>query len=334
MRRIAFFTIILTLFLLGPVFSDEKIKIAIIDLKAEGISETTARTASEMIRTELVNTGFYDIVERAQMNQILQEQGFQQTGCTDQDCAVKLGRLISAHKIMIGTIGYLGGVIVLNVRIVDVEKGLAEYAAMAKALSEASLDETAGDVVSDLAEKISHKRWKSQSRKGAVSSEVYRTSTVNGYSALMPTYLTPLGKFSEILKPGYGLLFGSYFTDYSIGIEIGMWRSDGQKDVAESALFSSWCPVFIYPIAITDWLSFTPLASIGVTMYSVDFKDDDVALKHGSLVFEPLIMAGVSLDAWLAHKYGLNCGARYGMIYETGGPMHFMQFTAGFSYKY
>ncbi len=134
-----------------PVFSqEEKMRIAVLELKAVDISAKTASTVSSMLRTDLVNAGKFIVVERSQMDKILAEQGFQQTGCADTECAVQLGRLVSARKILIGELSSLGKTIMINVRIVDVEKGVTDFAAREKASSVDELDVAVTKITSKL----------------------------------------------------------------------------------------------------------------------------------------------------------------------------------------
>ena len=104
-------------------------RLAVMDFQAKGVSSDIAKNTSELIRAELINSGRYLIIERAQMDQILKEQGIQQTGCTDISCAVQVGQILSANKILIGSIMKIGKNIVISGRIVDVEKGIGEKAA-------------------------------------------------------------------------------------------------------------------------------------------------------------------------------------------------------------
>ena len=107
----------------------ERMRLAILDFEAkEGISKATVTTASEWITTEMINTKHFTVIERTAMNEILQEQAFSTTGCTETSCAVKLGRLLSARKILIGSIAKWRKKIIINGRIIDVEKGVAEFA--------------------------------------------------------------------------------------------------------------------------------------------------------------------------------------------------------------
>tara|TARA_Y100000034_G_C6793825_1_gene355619 strand:- start:84 stop:809 length:726 start_codon:yes stop_codon:yes gene_type:complete len=97
--------------------------IAILDLEGRGISELEAQTLTDRMRSELVNTGAVTIVERSQMQEILEEQGFQQTGCTSDECAVEVGKLLGVQNMVTGSIGKIGSSYTLDVRMFVVETG-------------------------------------------------------------------------------------------------------------------------------------------------------------------------------------------------------------------
>lgn len=106
----------------------EQLLLAVIDFDAKGISRNEARTASDWLRTEIINTGAFKVIERSAMDMILKEQAFSMTGCTDTSCAVRVGKLLSAKKMLIGNIEKWNNRVILNGRIIDVEKGVAEFA--------------------------------------------------------------------------------------------------------------------------------------------------------------------------------------------------------------
>jgi TolB-like protein len=118
---------------------DQKERIAVLDLKTVGFPAEKGRIVSELIRTDLINTNKFTVIERGQMDMIFKEQGFQQAGCTDQECAVKIGKLLAAKKILIGNVMKVGESIVVTSRVVDVEKGVAENSAKISAESEEAL---------------------------------------------------------------------------------------------------------------------------------------------------------------------------------------------------
>jgi hypothetical protein len=66
------------------------------------------------------------------MEKVLAEQAFQQTGCTSQECAVKLGRLLNVQLMIVGEFGKLMGDSFATVRVVNVESGEIVYADKAK----------------------------------------------------------------------------------------------------------------------------------------------------------------------------------------------------------
>jgi TolB-like protein len=100
-----------------------KINIAMMDLEAHGISENESHSLANRLRGELVKTGTFTIVERGKMNEILNEQGFQQSGCTSDECAVEVGRLLNVKQIATGSVGKVGSIYTVSIRLIDVQSG-------------------------------------------------------------------------------------------------------------------------------------------------------------------------------------------------------------------
>ena len=123
-----------------------------------------------MIRTELINTHRFIVIERAQMDSILKEQGLQQTGCTDQECAVKAGRLHVGPKDH-GRRDRLAGKIDRDDgEDVDVEKGISVYADEEKAATEDDLDGAVARMTQKLAERITRMRSSKEAEKKSLVS--------------------------------------------------------------------------------------------------------------------------------------------------------------------
>jgi len=100
-----------------------KLVVAIIDLEGRGISALEAQTLTDRMRSELVSTGAVTIVERGQMAEILDEQGFQQTGCVSSECAVEVGKLLGVSQMATGSIGKIGTSYTIDVRMFAVLDG-------------------------------------------------------------------------------------------------------------------------------------------------------------------------------------------------------------------
>lgn len=105
----------------------ETINVAVNELKSHGIGETETAIISERVRSELINTGQFRVMERGQMNMILEEQGFQQSGvCSDASCLVEVGQILAVDRIITGSIGLIGSMYTLNLKMVNVENGEIE----------------------------------------------------------------------------------------------------------------------------------------------------------------------------------------------------------------
>ena len=63
---------------------------------------------ASMLLTELVQNGAYVVIERTQVDRILDEQNLQQEGRADASTAAKLGRLLGVDAIIIGSITQFG----------------------------------------------------------------------------------------------------------------------------------------------------------------------------------------------------------------------------------
>lgn len=97
--------------------------IAVSNFETLGIDSNNVKMIRNRIINELVTINKYKVVERSNMEKILKEQKFQNTGCTNISCAVEIGVLIGADLIVIGSIGSLGELYSIDSRLVDVEFG-------------------------------------------------------------------------------------------------------------------------------------------------------------------------------------------------------------------
>lgn len=101
----------------------EKINIAVTEFVGKNVSAMDSSIVSDFLRTELVRTKFFRVVEKANMDKILAEAAFQQTGCTEAECAVQIGKILNVQQIVVGTVSKLMGTYYISINLVDVETG-------------------------------------------------------------------------------------------------------------------------------------------------------------------------------------------------------------------
>ncbi len=96
---------------------------AVLDFTGKNVSQADASIVTDLMRTELVNTGAFNILDRANMDAILAEQKFQNSGCTEQDCAAQIGKLLNVTKMVVGSMSKLLETYHITVNLVDVQTG-------------------------------------------------------------------------------------------------------------------------------------------------------------------------------------------------------------------
>ena len=103
--------------------AEGKQTVAILEFEGRGISQLEAKTLTDRLMSEMVNTDAVIMVERNQMDEILNEQGFQQSGCTSSECAAEVGALLGVQNMVSGSFGKLGNSYTIDAKMFSVETG-------------------------------------------------------------------------------------------------------------------------------------------------------------------------------------------------------------------
>lgn len=189
-------------------------KIAVLDFKAGvGISQTDVDGLSSTFVTYFTPRG-YQLVERSQINQVIEEQGFQQTSLTESQM-VRLGQIMNLSKIVVGDVNIVGGSPNLDVRVIDVQSGEVtgrDGATFAWTNYRATMQQLAQKVASQIG-------------------VVYGGNGQNGYS--YPSGKSPSGKVETIL--GYLQVYPEDLGNFngaptSVISAINMQKLNGYND--------------------------------------------------------------------------------------------------------
>ena len=106
--------------------------LGVLNLEPRGVSNVEAEILSDELRhqlnvvlgsTDYRSSGLerYMIVERTEMDRLLEEFEFEYAGCVSDSCALELGRMLQADRMVIGTVGKLGETYTLSARLIDIE---------------------------------------------------------------------------------------------------------------------------------------------------------------------------------------------------------------------
>jgi hypothetical protein len=143
-----------------------KNNLAVAEFSGKNVSQADASIVSDFVRTEIVKTDEYNIVEKANMEKILAEAAFQQTGCTTSDCAVQLGKILNVQKMIVGSLSKLEGAYYISANLVDVETGKIDRSESVNCEKATDLKSAAEDLADSLVSKTEarptgriHRKW-------------------------------------------------------------------------------------------------------------------------------------------------------------------------------
>ncbi len=97
--------------------------LAVLDFEGRGINSLEAATLTDRFTSEIGKTEAMLLVDRTMVEEILKEQGFQQSGCTTDECAVEVGALLGVQFMISGSIGKLGETFTIDAKMTSVETG-------------------------------------------------------------------------------------------------------------------------------------------------------------------------------------------------------------------
>ena len=119
LKSIIFFVLVGIQF---ETFCAEKTNVAVLMLEVSGgLPETYAPVLTDRLRQELFKTDVFKVMERGEMSAILDEIGFQMTGCTSNECVVEAGKILGVNYMISGTVGKLGEMHTITLRLISVE---------------------------------------------------------------------------------------------------------------------------------------------------------------------------------------------------------------------
>ena len=144
--------LLLTASLFVPVAAaaEELPAVAVMDFGASNAPATEASVITDFVRSAAIRSGKFRVVDKKNMQALLTEQAFQQSGCTSSECAVKLGKILNVQKMIVGEYAIMGGVRYLSAHLVAVESGVMEKDAKVKGFDGGNADTAADKIITQL----------------------------------------------------------------------------------------------------------------------------------------------------------------------------------------
>jgi hypothetical protein len=108
-RVLCMIVLMFLIFVTPPVVSQQKkstkkLNVAVLDFVARApVTPDEAATFSDVFTSQLIQSGEFEVLERNQIQALLKEQNFQQSGLCDQvECMVETGKLLKVQRMFAG----------------------------------------------------------------------------------------------------------------------------------------------------------------------------------------------------------------------------------------
>jgi hypothetical protein len=118
------FLTLLLILAVTAMAEERKPHIAVIDFSTKRYAADEVEAITLRLQSELINTNAFVVLDRSQVETILKEQGFQQTGaCTSNECQVEMGQMLGVERLVTGNISQVGSLTTFNLNMIDVATG-------------------------------------------------------------------------------------------------------------------------------------------------------------------------------------------------------------------
>jgi len=99
--------------------------VAVLDFRVENMAAADGKLIVDLLSSALIGTRRFRVLDRSQQESILKEIEFSLSDCVDERCQLQVGRMLSADKIVVGSLGRVGGRYILNAKLLQVQTGEA-----------------------------------------------------------------------------------------------------------------------------------------------------------------------------------------------------------------
>jgi TolB-like protein len=127
------FIVMISILITINVFSNntehKKIRVAVLNFSTKGdINPNVADAVVENLITSLIDSGYFEVVERNQLNAGMQELKLQSSDDFNDNIRKELGKLYGVEMVILGSVTKIGNNITINTRGIEVESGNANFA--------------------------------------------------------------------------------------------------------------------------------------------------------------------------------------------------------------
>jgi hypothetical protein len=107
--------------------AEEKPRLLVMTLTVEeGVSESAVRLLDDLLMAELQKSGLYHVFGEEDLRDLFGLQAQRQKACDDVSCVTEAGGALGAERAVFGSVGALGGLYVVNLKLVAIQRAVVE----------------------------------------------------------------------------------------------------------------------------------------------------------------------------------------------------------------
>ena len=95
--------------------------LALFSFSSEGMIDEDVALLTGFLRLELHQTKSFILVERIQINELLNEKNYDRMDCNTSDCAVEIGKLVGIKKVITGSFNVVADTCLIAGQLINVE---------------------------------------------------------------------------------------------------------------------------------------------------------------------------------------------------------------------
>ena len=307
-----------------------------LDFRAQNVSGSDSAIVSDFLRTSLVQGGYFRVIDRTNMERILSEHSFQMTGCTDQSCAIEIGKLLNAEYMAIGSYSKIEGTLFITVNVVSVETAQIVMSERKQFKKITNIEK----IVNGFANKI--------------AKDIYKEK-IYDFTKLLEFKNSIRGNFGYFLFSGdvkdinsgtlnYNLSYrktGFLFFDFPqfyTEIETSYFLLERTKnkiagmehsiDFYTATLNAQYYPNISFPIDLYA------KAGCGLSYSRSTTKSTVLNSTLNETSFDPIVIGGIGFDTSRHYRFGIQIDILYNHIFMKSSDLSGFKFNGGLSYNW
>jgi len=170
-----YFIGILFVLISAGCFSVHAITLAVLETESDNLDLVSIKTINANLIGELANSRKIKLVERTRLDAVTQELGLVNSGLTaETDSLAQIGKMTGADLILLSSVGKVGSVYSINLRVINIETALNEQSVtVSDNCSRSELHLLVRQACRDLLYKMTGEELKSFSKGGIVTRSIF-----------------------------------------------------------------------------------------------------------------------------------------------------------------